>query len=130
MNCVFIMTLEELYRKIDGDYAQACQVLRIDKLIDKHIRRFPTGGIVEAVLNAGKTLEPVAMFESAHAMKGVCSNLGLKSLATIASVITEEYRPGSVRNLTDDQIRAQLENLERLYRKTVDGISEYAAGSV
>ena len=130
MHCVFIMTLEELYRKIDGDYAQACQVLRVDKLIDKHIRRFPTGGIVEAVLNAGKTLEPVAMFESAHAMKGVCSNLGLKSLATIASVITEEYRPGSVRNLTDDQIRAQLENLERLYRKTVDGISEYAAGSV
>lgn len=130
MNCVFIMTLEELYRKIDGDYAQACQVLRVDKLIDKHIRRFPTGGIVEAVLNAGKTLEPVAMFESAHAMKGVCSNLGLKSLATIASVITEEYRPGSVRNLTDDQIRAQLDNLERLYRKTVDGISEYAAGSV
>jgi len=124
------MTLEELYRKIDGDYAQACQVLRVDKLIDKHIRRFPTGGIVEAVLNAGKTLEPVAMFESAHAMKGVCSNLGLKSLATIASVITEEYRPGSVRNLTDDQIRAQLDNLERLYRKTVDGISEYAAGSV
>jgi len=130
VNCVFIMTLEELYRKIDGDYAQACQVLRVDKLIDKHIRRFPTGGIVEAVLNAGKTLEPVAMFESAHAMKGVCSNLGLKSLATIASVITEEYRPGSVRNLTDDQIRAQLDNLERLYRKTVDGISEYAAGSV
>ena len=130
MNCVFIMTLEELYRKIYGDYAQACQVLRVDKLIDKHIRRFPTGGIVEAVLNAGKTLEPVAMFESAHAMKGVCSNLGLKSLATIASVITEEYRPGSVRNLTDDQIRAQLDNLERLYRKTVDGISEYAAGSV
>ena len=130
MHCVFIMTLEELYRKIDGDYAQACQVLRVDKLIDKHIRRFPTGGIVEAVLNAGKTLEPVAMFESAHAMKGVCSNLGLKSLATIASVITEEYRPGSVRNLTDDQIRAQLDNLERLYRKTVDGISEYAAGSV
>ena len=32
------MTIEELYEQIGGDYEQAKRVLRMDKLIDKHIR--------------------------------------------------------------------------------------------
>ena len=31
------MTLKELYSKIGGDYDQAVRVLRMEKLIDKHI---------------------------------------------------------------------------------------------
>ena len=33
-----MMTIQELYQMIDGDYDQAIRVLRVDKLIDKHIR--------------------------------------------------------------------------------------------
>ena len=32
------MTIQELYGKIGGDYEQALRVLRMDKLLDKHIR--------------------------------------------------------------------------------------------
>ena len=35
------MTLPELYQTIGGDYDQALRVLHIEKLIDKHIRKFP-----------------------------------------------------------------------------------------
>ena len=35
------MTLKELYIEIGGDYDRALSVLRIEKLIDKHIRKLP-----------------------------------------------------------------------------------------
>ena len=119
------MTLEELYNRIDGNFEQACKVLRIEKLIDKHIRKFPNGGVTEALIEAGKTMDPVALFESAHAMKGVCSNLGLTALSEPASAIAEEFRPSNTRKLTDEQVKDILGKIEMQYRKTVDGIHSY-----
>ena len=82
------MTLQELYQSIGGDYEQATRVLRMDKLIDKHIRKFTKNGVVEALLAAGNTMDPTALFETAHAVKGVCANLGLTALSDTASEIT------------------------------------------
>jgi len=122
------MTLEELYRDIGGDYAQALRVLRMDKLIDKHVRKFVQNGVPEALLAAGERMDPTQLFESAHAVKGVCGNLGLVRLAEAASEITEEYRPGSTRRLTDDQVREKLAAFAALYRQTAEGIGRYAEG--
>lgn len=122
------MTLRELYAKIDGSYDQAISVLRVEKLIDKHIRKFPSGGITEAVIEAGKNMDGSALFESAHAMKGVCSNLGLTRLAGYASDISEEFRPGTPRKQSDDEIRAKLAEIEKLYQTTSEGIREYING--
>ena len=119
------MTLQELYGKIDGDYEQATKVLRVEKLIDKHIRRFPTGGVVTAVIEAGKTMDPTALFESAHAMKGVCANLGLMKLYEAASALSEEYRPGNPRTMTDEQVKEKISYIEAQFEKTAAGIKEY-----
>lgn len=119
------MTLKELYSQIGGSYDAAISVLRVEKLIDKHIRKFPKGGVVDAVLEAGKTLDPSSMFETAHAMKGVCGNLGLRSLAELASVLSEEFRPGNARTLSDDEVRARLEQIRAIYDSTVRGIAQY-----
>ena len=54
------MTLQELYQNIDGDYDQAIRVLRIEKLMDKHIRKFNQNGVVKEVLAAAG----LARFES------------------------------------------------------------------
>ena len=40
------MTLQELYQMIDGDYDQALRVLRMDKLLDKHIRKLTKNGVI------------------------------------------------------------------------------------
>lgn len=119
------MTLEELYQSIDGNYEQACNVLRIEKLIDKHIRKFPAGGVAQALIGAGETMDPTALFESAHAMKGVCANLGLTVLSDLASEISEEFRPSKARKLTDAQVKELLSKIERQYKKTADGIALY-----
>ena len=119
------MTIQELYRSIDGDYEQAIRVLRMDKLIDKHIRKLTQNGVVDQLLKAGETMDPTSLFETAHAAKGVCGNLGLSKLFKMASEIAEEYRPGHARSMSDGEVKARLEEIAALYRRTAEGIRQY-----
>ena len=122
------MTIQELYQKIGGDYEQAIRVLRVEKLIDKHIRKFTKNGIVEAVLKAGEDMDPVALFETAHALKGVSANLGLSEMSGFASEIADEFRPGSTRSLSDEEIASRMQQISELYDRTADGIRQYEEG--
>jgi hypothetical protein len=119
------MTLQELYQLIDGDYERAIHVLMVEKLIDKHIRKLVKNGVVASLLEAGKTMDPTQLFETAHAAKGVCANLGLVKIADAASEIAEEYRPGNARSMSDEMVREKLAEIEKLYQKAVDGIRQY-----
>ena len=119
------MTLQELYQSIGGSYEQALRVLRMDKLIDKHIRKLENNGVVEQLLAAGETMDATQLFETAHAVKGVCANLGLESLADMASEIAEEYRPGKSRRMSDDEVKARLGKIAEKYRETAEGIRRY-----
>jgi HPt (histidine-containing phosphotransfer) domain-containing protein len=119
------MTLQELYLSIDGDYDQVMRVLRMEKLVDKHIRKFAKNGVVERLLEAGKTKDPTQMFEAAHAMKGVCGNLGLTSLSKKASELTEEFRPGKPRTLSDSEVAAKVEALKAQYDRTIEAIRAF-----
>ncbi|MBR1709425.1 MAG: Hpt domain-containing protein [Clostridia bacterium] len=122
------MNLEELYANIGGDYAQALRVLRMDKLIDKHIRKLTKNGVVEQLLLAGDTMDATSLFETAHAAKGVCANLGLRTLSDMASEIAEEYRPGNERKMTDEQVKEKLAAIREAYAATAEGIRHYEEG--
>lgn len=119
------MTLKELYAQIDGDYDKAMQVLRIEKLMDKHIKKLPANTIFNDLENAGKNMDGVALFESSHAIKGVCSNLGLVKLAGAASDISEEFRPGNERKMTDAQVQEILSEIKEQFEKTALAIKNY-----
>ena len=119
------MTLAELYETIDGDYEKALRVLRMDKLIDKHIRKLTNNGVIDKLLAAGAAFDAVQLFESAHAAKGVCGNLGLTKLSDAASEIAEEFRPGSVRKMTDEEVKEKIAAIAALYERTSDGIRAY-----
>ena len=120
------MTLRELYSEIGGDYDQALRVIRVEKLIDKHIRKLTSNGVVEGLVDAAKRMVPSEMFDAAHAMKGVCANLGLTALSELASEIAEEYRPGNPRKLSDEEVSARVARIEEIYKTTADGIKKYA----
>ena len=124
------MTLQELYQSMGEDYEQALRVLRIEKLVDKHIRKLPQNGLIEAMVAAGETMDPAQLFESAHAAKGNCGNLGLTRLSSMASEITEEFRPGHPRTMSDDAVREKLGEIDALYRKTVEAIHTYEASTL
>lgn len=119
------MTLRELYDRIGGDYDRALNVLCIEKLMDKHIRRLPANSIFASLEEAEKTMDPAGLFESAHAIKGVCSNLGLVRIASLASEISEEFRPGRSRSMTDDEVHAKIGEIRSLHERTVEGIRAY-----
>ena len=124
------MTIKELYAAVDADYDQAVRVLRMDKLIDKHIRKFPANGIFAELAQAGESMDESRLFEGAHAIKGVCANLGLVKIASLASDIAEEFRPGNERKLSDGEVRQKLDEIDALYRKTVEGIRQYEQTAV
>jgi len=119
------MTLQELYRKIGEDYEQALRVLRMEKLVDKHIRKFSHNEQIEAMVAAGEAMDAAQLFETAHAAKGICGNLGLTRLSAMASDIAEEFRPGHPRQMSDDAVREKLKEIDLLYRKTATEIIRY-----
>ena len=119
------MTLQDLYRQIGGDYDQALRVLRVEKLVDKHIRKLTKNGLIEALVNAGDTMDPTQLFETSHAVKGNCANLGLTNLSAAASEISEEFRPGNPRRFTDEEVKEKLKSIDAMYRQAADGICRY-----
>lgn len=124
------MTLRELYDNIGENYEQALRVLRVEKLVDKHIRKLIPNGLIDSLLAAGKDMDPSRLFETAHAVKGNCGNLGLTQLAAAASEIAEEFRPGSGRKMTDAEVAALLEKISAQYKRTTEEIRKYEAGSL
>ena len=122
------MTIKELYEVIGGNYDQAVRVMKSERLIDKYVRKLKNSRLDEMLVEAGLTMDATRLFESAHAMKGVCSNLGLDALAKAADEITEEFRPGNARKLSDDAVRQLLQDVTRRYRETVEGIDRYETG--
>ena len=122
------MTIKELYAKIGGNYDQAVRVMKSDRLIDKYVRKFTASQVAESLAEAGKTMDPVKLFESAHAMKGVCSNLGLESLTNAVNEITEEFRPGNTRRLSDADVQSRLDAIAKQYEITAEGIRDYEQG--
>ena len=119
------MTIQELYTLIGGNYEQAQRVLKMDKMIDKYIRRLKSSGVGEQLAAAGEAMDAKGLFESAHAMKGVCANLGLVKLAALADEITEEFRPENSRKLSDAEVKAKLNEINELFGKTLEGIEQY-----
>lgn len=123
------MTLQELYASVGEDYEAAIRVMRMDKLVDKHIRRLPGSGVMERLSAAGETMDPTELFEASHAMKGVCGNLGLANLAAAVSEITEEFCPGKTRKMTDADVTEKLQSISVRYAAVAEGIRGYEASN-
>ena len=121
------MTLKDLYQEIGGNYDQAMRILRMERLLNKHICKFSANVSVEALLSAGETMDAQQMFESAHALKGVSGNLGLTRLYELSTELSEEFRPGNARQLSDAEVAEKLSEIKELHEKTADAIKRYQA---
>lgn len=119
------MTLEELYTQMGGNYDHAKQIMKMDKLIDKYVRKLKNSDVGTNLAAAAETLDETGLFESAHAMKGVCANLGLDNIAAAAEEITEEFRPGNNRTMSDEAVKAKLQDLSEMYQNALECIEKY-----
>ena len=121
------MTLQEAYSLIGGDYDQAVRVMRMDKMISKYLLKLKDNPAYGQLMAAAETMNPAQLFDAAHAMKGVCANLGLCALSEAASEIAEEFRPGTPRKHTDAEVKEMLKTVSALYQKFLDGVAQYQA---
>lgn len=121
------MTVQELYESVGGNYDAAKRILMNDTLIARIVVKLPEDPSFGKLSAAAETMDAQGLFEGAHAMKGVCANLGLENLSRAASELTEEFRPGSERKLSDAEVGERVEALRALYGHTVDEIRRFAA---
>ncbi len=119
------MTIQELYATIDGNYESAKRVLSMDKLIQKFIVRLLDDKSFERLQKANG--DPKELFAATHAIKGICGNLGLDKRAAMASVISEEFRPGKSRTMSDDEVKAKIAEFSDKFTFTIDEIKKFAA---
>ena len=102
------MTVEQVYKNMDSDYASVKDRLQNDALIEKFLIKFLAD---ESYANILKNLEAQNLeeaFRAAHTLKGVCQNLGLDRLYKSSYDVTSEM----------------MEKLESDYDITVSSIRE------
>ena len=119
------MTVKELYESINGNYESALKTLMMDSLIEKFIAKILDDPSCPELLKAAETMDSKLLFESSHAMKGVYANLGLEKLSQAASIITEEFRPGHERSMSDEAVKEKIEEIRTMYESTVAAIQSY-----
>ena len=86
------MTIEELYEKVGGDYAEAKTRLMNDALIRRFLTKFADTYDIRPLEEAGKSGNGKAIFEAVHALKGVTGNLALSRLYGLCVDLTEKLR--------------------------------------
>ena len=121
------MTVQELYETIGGNYESAKRILQVDKLIGKFITKFLDDKSCEKLVSSWEARDAAGVFDGAHAMKGVCANLGLDALSASASVLAEEFRPGHPRAMDDGEVTGLVEALRADCERTLEGIRAFAA---
>ena len=121
------MTIQELYTAIDGNYDSAKRILQMDRLIEKFIVRLLDDKSFEKLQAARRSMDPTALFEASHAMKGVLANLGLDKLSSMASTVAEEFRPGKSRTMNDEALNDHLDGLAQKFTTTISAIKEFVA---
>lgn len=113
------MTVEQVYKNMDSDYASVKDRLQNDALIEKFLIKFLAD---ESYTNILKKLEAQNLeeaFRAAHTLKGVCQNLGLDRLYKSSYDVTEALRNGK-----NDVTSEMMEKLESDYDITVSSIRE------
>ena len=121
------MTVEELYKQIDGDYAGALGRMQTEQFVARLIVMFLEDSACEDLIAAWAEGDEGAAFRAAHTTKGVCVNLALSELADVSSQITEALRPGNDDLRASTDVDALVKQFEAQYRKTEQAIKAFAA---
>ena len=122
------MTVQELYACINGSYDAVKRILPRDEIIGRFIIRLLSDDSCTRLMQAASAKDAQGMFEAAHSMKGVCANLGLPELSSMASVVAEEFRPGKTRKMSEEELASHLGILKDKYEADMAAIRRFASG--
>ena len=114
------MSLKTCYDALGGNYEQALERLRSERLVQKYVLRFLDERSYEELTQAIAARNGEEAFRAAHTIKGVCLNLSFDRLLASADALSEALRHG----WTDGAV-ALAERLGEDYAVTVDAIRAF-----
>ena len=117
------MTIQECYRKMDGDFAQVEKRLSSASLVKKFIAKFPDDESFSQLELAVQAGQCERAFRAAHTLKGVSANLGLTRLFSSVSQLTELLRAQAGPMPAD--AGPLFQTVKQDYELTVGAIREY-----
>ena len=118
-----VMTLQEFYAGIGGNYDEALKRLMSDSFMLRFLGKFADGGDFAAMMEAIRAENWEDVFRYSHNLKGVCLNLELGRLARTASAICDAVRGGAP---TAD-LAPMAKQAEQDYALVIAGIRELQA---
>lgn len=86
------MTLDEMYKKLGGDYNEVRLRIPSEALIRRFAVKFLTDTTFQDLTSAVEAKDWEKAFRAAHTMKGVALNLGFGALCRTSSELTEALR--------------------------------------
>ena len=115
------MTIEDFYKKIDGDYEDVLSRLLKESRVEKYIRKFAENTDYEKYLSALNEDNYEEVFRSVHTIKGMCLNMSFTALSKSSSILCDAYRSGKP---TED-VTALQTDFQNDYKHLMSAISEY-----
>ncbi|MBQ4427014.1 MAG: Hpt domain-containing protein [Oscillospiraceae bacterium] len=121
------MTVQELYEKIGGNFDAAKKILPSEALIGRFVVKLLKDGSMQKLRDGVAAGDGKAIFEGAHALKGVTANLGLQNISDLAAEIADEFRTGRERSLSDEELQAKLDELNAKFDAASEEIAKFQA---
>lgn len=112
-----MMTLQECYQALGGDYEEVLARLRSERLVRKFVLKFLDDKSYELFCAMAAEKNDAEAFRAVHTIKGVCQNLGFTRLLQSSSQMADALRHGWTPEA--DALTGQL---EADYRATADAI--------
>lgn len=88
------MLIKDFYAAVEGNYEEILCALGKEERVVKFLLKFPQSNIDKELTAAMESKDFEAAFRAAHTLKGMSINIGLKSLHSISSQLTESLRYG------------------------------------
>lgn len=122
------MNLKECYQAFGGDYEDTMKRMGMERLLQKFMLKFLDDKSFEELCSSMEQKKYEEAFRAAHTLKGLCLNLGFKTLAESSSSLTEALRSQQFEESNLVEIMKMLEQVKRDYEMTVSVITEFKEG--
>lgn len=122
------MNLKECYQAFGGDYEDTMKRMGMERLLQKFMLKFLDDGSFKELCDNMEQQKYEEAFRAAHTLKGLCLNLGFKTLAESSSNLTEALRPQQFEESDMAEIMKMVEQVKRDYEMTVSVITEFKEG--
>lgn len=86
------MELREFFASVGGDCEAVLNRLPSEAMVRRFLRKFPADPSYDALHTALAAGDLATAFRAVHTIKGTAANLGLDTLASAASALTEALR--------------------------------------